>query len=171
MYIHLSVPSSNHQESVDWFKEHNHDLLLFVRKIDFLKLDFEYLANWDRLTNDEIVSVPFVHKLVSSFKDGNFWVLKEHEAGFGEHKGVVSRLVLISFLGIEEHGQHERDVLGFNVFTSGFAVLSFLNETIPWRQRGQGIEPGGPFGLVVVLLVEHRYNAHRVHNSCKQPVK
>lgn len=153
--------------STDWFKEHNHNLLFFNSEFDLRKLELGYIVSWDRLTNDEIVSVPRIHTLPSIFKDGNFRELKDWEASFGLDKGVVSREL---FWGIEEQGQHDRDELGFNVWMSGFVVTSFLNETIPWRQRGHGTEPGGPFGELDELLVEQRYKAHPVHNSCKQPI-
>lgn len=115
------------------------------------------------------MSKPCIHRFVLSLSDGNFWDLKDREASLGLHKGVVSSAVLLLLSAIEEHEQHEREELGFNVWIGGFVLASFLNETIPLRQSGHGIEPGGPLGELEVLLVEHRYKAHRVHSSCKQP--
>lgn len=108
-----------------------------------------------------MVSVPRTHRLLSSFNDGNLL-----------DNGIVSLITGVSVLGIVEHEQHDRVelLLCFSGWASGFVVASFLNETMPWRQRGHAIEPGGAWGALDVLLVEHRYNAHRVHSSCKQPV-
>lgn len=123
----------------------------------------------DRLISDGIVSKPCIHRFVFSLNDGNFWDLNDLEVSLGLHKGVVSNAVLLLPSDIEEHEQHERDELDFNIGIGGFVVASFLNATIPLRQSGQGIEPGGPLCELEVLVVEHRYKAHRVHSSCKQP--
>lgn len=52
----------------------------------------------------------------------------------------------------------------------GFVPGSLMKETIPCLQRGHAIEPGGPGFVVDVLLVEQRYNAQLVQNSCPQPI-
>lgn len=65
-----------------------------------------------------------------------------------------------------EHVQNVRDRLVLaNSFTAGFVPGSMANETMPLRQRGQAIEPGGPWATVHVQFVEQRYRAQRVQNS------
>lgn len=48
-------------------------------------------------------------------------------------------------------------VLGTS-FTIAIVLSSFRNETMPWRHRGQAIEPGGP-ATVEHRFVEQRYKA------------
>jgi len=67
-----------------------------------------------------------------------------------------------------EHVQNVKDkfvVVLCITFGSGLVSGSLTNETILRRHRGQAIEPGGPFVLVEVEFVEHRYKAHCVQNS------
>lgn len=104
-----------------------------------------------------------------SFIDGNFWQLKDRsgEGNSGLHSGVVSSAMSSVSSVNEVHVKNEsacRLVLG--IPRSGLVAGSFLNDTIPWRQRGHGMDPGGPWvAAVVALVVEQRYNAHRVQNS------
>lgn len=68
-----------------------------------------------------------------------------------------------------EQAQKGRDnvVLGTSL-TIAIVLSSFTNETMPWRHRGQAIEPGGP-ATVEHRFVEQRYKAQWVQNSWKQP--
>lgn len=61
---------------------------------------------------------------------------------------IVSWLGLITFFGI---------------------VGNLMNDMIPFRQRGQGIEPGGAEISELMLLVEQRLSAHLVQSSWPQP--
>jgi hypothetical protein len=45
------------------------------------------------------------------------------------------------------------------------------NETMPCRQRGQATDPVGPWATVEIQIVEQRYKAHLVQNSCPQPAQ
>lgn len=59
-----------------------------------------------------------------------------------------------------EHVQNVRDKLVLAIsLTIGLVPGSLANETMPCRQRGQAIEPGGPFATVEVQFVEQRYKA------------
>lgn len=46
---------------------------------------------------------------------------------------------------------------------------NLTKDTMPCRQRGQGMEPGGIDDSVGMLLVEQRYRAHLTQSSCAQP--
>ena len=46
---------------------------------------------------------------------------------------------------------------------------NLVNEMMPWRQRGHGMDPGGPNDSEGLLVVEHKYRAHLTHSSCLQP--
>ena len=42
---------------------------------------------------------------------------------------------------------------------------NLVNDIIPFRQRGHGIDPDGPVYSTRTLLVEQRYRAHLMQNS------
>lgn len=65
---------------------------------------------------------------------------------------------------------------GLQKLMAGFGFSSFsgvlgnlINATIPVRQKGHGIDPGGPTISDVMLLVEQRYNAHFTQSWCAHP--
>lgn len=86
----------------------------------------------------------------------------------GLQKGV--EIEVVSEPSLEHAVQRDNDRLGRTVSLIGFAPGSLMKETIPCRQRGHAMEPGGPGFAVDVLLVEQRYKAQLVQNSCPQPV-
>ena len=110
-----------------------------------------------------------------SFIEGNLWQLrdrKDDEPSGGirvQWKSGLHNRVVIEVVepeptaGQVAHKDKERLVLGNSLM--GLVPESLENETIACRQRGQGIEPGGPAAIVEVLLVEHKYRAHLVQNS------
>lgn len=109
-----------------------------------------------------------MQRLELSFIDGNFWQLKDlrGDGNSGLHKGVVSSEMLsVSSANVHVKNDSGKLVRDIPSAVSDLVPGSFLNETIPWRQRGQGIEPGGPWAALEAVLVEQRYNAQRVQNS------
>lgn len=87
--------------------------------------------------------------------------------------GLVTRVSFLEsgFEVIIEHAVN-RDVDELAV-ARAFIMLasgSFVNETIPFRQRGHGIDPGGPCTFEVEL-VEERYSAQLVQYSWRQPAR
>ncbi|KAF9662684.1 hypothetical protein SADUNF_Sadunf18G0079900 [Salix dunnii] len=149
-------------------KVNNQDLLRSVFEVDCLILDLEHLTRRSRRlrsivlgTKEGLVSEVPMQRLALKFIDGNFWQLKErNEDESGEILSCSS----------PEHVQNDRDKLVLEIaLTNGFVPGSLTNETMPCRQRGQAIDPVGPWATVEVQIVEQRYNAHRVQNSCPQP--
>lgn len=56
-----------------------------------------------------------------------------------------------------EQVQNDKDRLVLAIsLVIGFVPASLVKETMPCLQRGQGMEPGGPWPPVIVLFVEHR---------------
>lgn len=111
-----------------------------------------------------------MQRLELSFIDGNFWQLKDRsgEGNSGLHSGVVSSAMSSLSSVNEVHVKNDSGKLVRGIPRSGLVAGSFLNDTIPWRQSGHGMDPGGPWVVVVVVaavIVEQRYNAHRVQNS------
>ena len=104
--------------------------------------------------------------------DGNFWQLRggkdprgdfPEQQNSGLYNGVVNEEESDPS---EEHVQNDSDklVLAFSLAID-LAPRSLTNETMPFRQRGHAIEPGGPLDTVEVQFVEQRYKAHLVQNS------
>jgi hypothetical protein len=130
-------------------------------------------------TNEGVTSAP-KQRLELILKEEN-WQLNERNLLEGEEifdpredvglqNGVVMSLESPSTK--LEHVQNVKDkfvVVLCITFGNGLVCGSFTNETIPWRQRGHAIEPGGPCVLVEAEFVEQRYNAHCVQNSWSQP--
>lgn len=76
----------------------------------------------------------------------------------------------------EEHAQNDSDnddvlLMWLSLPIIGYVPASLANETMPWRQSGHAIKPGGPWARVELLFVEQRYRAHRVQNSWEQPAQ
>ena len=105
--------------------------------------------------------------------DGNLWKLmdrKEDPRGnireqrrSGLQNGVANEEDSSPSL---EHVQNDRDKLVLAIsLTTGLVPGSLTNKTMPCRQRGHAIEPGGPLAMVEVQFVAQRYKAHRVQNS------
>lgn len=65
-----------------------------------------------------------------------------------------------------EQVQNDRDKLVLAISLAiGFVLGSLTNETMPFRQSGHAIEPGGPLEHDDVQFVEQRYSAQHVQNS------
>lgn len=105
--------------------------------------------------------------------DGNLWQLRERkedprgeipeQRGSGLQNGVSSEE---DSSPSPEHLQKDRDKLVLAIsLTTDLVPGSLTNETMPCRQRGHAIEPGGPLATVEVQFVEQRYKAHGVQNS------
>lgn len=118
-----------------------------------------------------------MHRLELIFIDGNFWQLrlrKEDPRGEilvqcipGLQTGVASN---VEWSDISpEQVQNVRDKLVLAMSLTGRVPGSLSNETMPCRQRGQGIEPSGVLAVFEELFVQQRYKAHCVQNSCSQP--
>lgn len=128
-------------------------------------------------TKEGLVSEVPRQRLALQFIDGNFWQLKDRNEDESGEILVHWKSGLQSWVFIEvkscsspEHVQNDRDKLVLEIaLTNGFVPGSLTNETMPCRQRGQAIDPVGPWATVEVQIVEQRYNAHRVQNSCPQP--
>ncbi|KAF3649803.1 hypothetical protein FXO38_17519 [Capsicum annuum] len=162
--------------STDWLKEHNH-LLASTFDVDRLKVDREHRVRCSRSpvlgTKDGLVSGVPIQRPGLNFNAGSFWQLNERkEEPRGEsrvqyksglQKG-VSNVVGSCPSAVQEQKGNDRLVLPASLMI-GVVCASLMNETMPCRHKGQGIEPGGPWATVDVLLVEHRYNAQRVQNS------
>lgn len=115
-----------------------------------------------------------MQRLGLSLTEGKLWQLRDRkEDPSGEMrvqwKSGLQNGVSIEFLSMPsvEHEQNVRDKLVLALFSlySGPVPGSLTNDTIPWRQRGHGIDPGGPWAKVEELLVEQRYRAQLVQNS------
>lgn len=144
--------------------------------VDRLKLVREHRVRCSRSpvlgTKDGLVSGIPIQSPGLNFNAGNFWQLierKEEPRGesleqykSGLQKGVSK--VDSRPSAVQEQKGSDRLVLAASLVI-GIVSASLTNETMPCRHRGQGIEPGGPWATVEVLLVEHRYNAQRVQNS------
>lgn len=167
-----------------WLRAENHDLLLSEWEADRLKPDLEHLAKWFRKfrstvhgTKEGLVSGAPMQRLELSFTEENRWQLRlRNEDPRGEirlqwksglQNGVVSE---VGSGPSPEHVQNERDKLVLAIsLTNGFVPGSLTNETMPFRQRGQAIEPRGHWETVELLFMEQRYKAHFVQNSWSQP--
>lgn len=68
------------------------------------------------------------------------------------------------------HGVH-RPRERFSLSSLAEEPGNFTKEIMLCRQRGHGIEPGGPIISEVILLVEQRYSAHLTQSSWEQPEK
>lgn len=170
-----------------WFRAANHDdlLLLSALETDRLRFDREYLINslcmsrsTERGIKQGLVSGAPMQRLELIFIDRNFWQLtlrKEEPSGeFREQdKSGLQRDVVswVESATSPEHEQNDRDKLVLASSLIGLVSGSISNDTIPCRQRGQGIDPMGPLVRVAGLLVELRqkYRAHCVQNSWSQP--
>lgn len=83
--------------------------------------------------------------------DGNRWQLRDRkEDPRGEileqrNSGLQNGVSDVGSGTSPEHEQNDRDklVLAISLIT-GFVPGSIANETMPFRQRGHAIEPGGP---------------------------
>lgn len=64
----------------------------------------------------------------------------------------------------DAHGVHNPSVI-FNFNSFDRDPGNFTKDTMPWRQRGQDMDPGGPTVVEVTLFVEQRYKAHLVQSS------
>jgi len=109
---------------------------------------------------------------------GTFWQLKERNEDGGEilvhwKSGLRSGVVIEGKSGSSPvHVQNDRDKLVLAIaLTTGFVPGSLTNETMPCRQRGQATDPVGPWATVEIQIVEQRYKAHLVQNSCPQPAQ
>lgn len=88
---------------------------------------------------------------------------EEEETGGGLQRGIVKEAR--SFFS-HEHPQNDNDKLVLPI-SLGMTLIpgSLTNETMPCRQRGHGIEPGGPLVTDEEQFMVHRYNAHLAQNS------
>lgn len=170
-------------------KEQNQDdFLLSVWELDLPKPEPEHLVKWFlkflllalvQGTNEGVTSAP-KQRLELSLNEEN-WQLKERNLLEGEENLDPREVIGLQngvVMSVEsprtslEHVQNVKDkfvVVLCITFGSGLVSGSLTNETILRRHRGQAIEPGGPFVLVEVEFVEHRYKAHCVQNSWSQP--
>lgn len=94
-----------------------------------------------------------MQRLELIFIDGNLWQLRERRGDpsgeilvqwiLGLQNGVVKEA--ISGPSSPEHVQNERDKLVLAIVLTIFGLVSgsLTNETMPCRQRGQAMEPGG----------------------------
>lgn len=130
-------------------------------------------------TKEELVSGSPKQKLELSFIDGNFWQLKlrkEDPSGEirvqwkpGLQSPVVSEVDSCTWWSTEQVQNVRDKLLVLVISLIGLVPGSLSNETMPWRQSGQGIEPIGPLATTQELFVEQRYKAHCVQNSWSQP--
>lgn len=114
-----------------------------------------------------------MQRLELIFIDGNLWKLMERKEDprgnireqrrSGLQNGVANEEDSSPSL---EHVQNDRDKLVLAIsLTTCLVPGSLTNKTMPCRQRGHAIEPGGPLAMVEVQFVAQRYKAHRVQNS------
>ncbi|KAH7845553.1 hypothetical protein Vadar_003482 [Vaccinium darrowii] len=131
--------------------------------VEPLNPDLEHLL---LRTKQGLVSEAPIQRLGLSFTGAKLWQLRDRkEDPSGEiqvqWKSGLQNGVSIEFLSAPsvEHVQNVRDKLVLAPFSlySVPVPRSLTNDTIPWRQRGHGIEPGGPWAQVEELLVEQRY--------------
>lgn len=95
-----------------------------------------------------------MHRPELNFTDGNLWQLRERNDPIEEEQNRADWLsgkqngvsiVLGSGPSAAVHVQNDRDRLVLVIsLVTGDAPSSLMNETMPWRHRGQAIEPGGP---------------------------
>lgn len=123
-------------------------------------------------TNEGLTSAP-KQRLELILNEENLWQLCDRNDLEGEEIFDLVGLQNGVVMSVEspstslEHVQNVNDkfvVLGISL-GSGLVPGSLTNETMPWRQRGQAIEPGGPCVVVEAEFVEQRYKAHCVQNS------
>lgn len=126
-------------------------------------------------TKEGVTSEAPKQRLELILKEENLWqldmegVLEAREV-VGLQKGVV--MSVESPRTSLEQVQKVKDKFVVVLWISlgkGLVCGSLTNVTMPWRQRGQAIEPGGPCLLVEAEVVEQRYKAHCVQNSWSQP--
>ena len=159
------------QPFITWFRAENHELLPSILFLVFLSTLLgikEELLLW---------GAP-IQRLELSIIEGNLWELRGwHDAPGGEsweqvnsglHNGVVN---VGGGSGTSlEQVQNDRDKLVLAISLAiGFVLGSLTNETMPFRQSGHAIEPGGPLEHDDVQFVEQRYSAQHVQNSWSQP--
>lgn len=90
------------------------------------------------------------HRLELSFSDDNLWQLRERkddpvggnraECTSGLQNGVS---IVSEPRAVQVQNDSDKLVLAMSL-TIADVASSLTNETMPWRQRGQAIEPGGP---------------------------
>lgn len=91
-----------------------------------------------------------MHRLEFIFSNDNLWQLKERrEDPVGENRAECASGLQNGVSSVSEpravHVQNDRDRLVLAMsFTIGDVASSLTNDTMPWRHRGQAIEPGGP---------------------------
>lgn len=66
------------------------------------------------------------------------------------------------------HGVHKLSDKG-NLISFAEEPGNLTKDTMPCRQRGQGMEPDGIDDSEGMLLVEQRYRAHLTHSWCAHP--
>ena len=104
--------------------------------------------------NEGLTSGAPIQRLELIFIDGNLWQLKDRkedprgeireQRNSGLQNGVVSEVV-DSASASPEQVQNVRDKLVLAIsLANGLVPGSLANETMPFRQRGHAIEPGGP---------------------------
>lgn len=148
-----------------WLKVKKHDLPLFSPWEAVLLRLVDPDLELEHRTRHELVSGTPMQRVELSLMDGNLWQLKdlnEDEPSVGILAHMMSGLQnsteseesAPSTAGHAAQKVRDRLVLGKSL--TGFIPGILEKETIAWRQRGQGIEPGGLGAEVDVLLVEHR---------------
>lgn len=91
-----------------------------------------------------------MHRLGLIFSNDNLWQLKVRKDDLvGENRAECTSGLQNGVSSVSEpravHVQNDSDrlVLAMSL-TIGDVASSLTNETMPWRHRGQAIEPGGP---------------------------
>lgn len=114
----------------------------------------------------ELVSGAPMHSVELNFIDGNLWQLRdlkeeEPRGGIwvqrksGLHNWVSTGASLGSGPTAGQAAQRDSDKLVRGFSRAGLVPGILMNETIAFRQRGHGMEPGGP-DAVKATFVEQR---------------
>ena len=119
-----------------------HRAKLFTKFLSTLQGINEGLTSGAPIQRLELILIDGNLLQLTDRKDDPRGEIREQQTS-GLQNGVVR--VAHSDAGSPEHVQNARDKLVRAIsFTAGFVPGSIANDTMPLRQRGQAIEPGGP---------------------------
>ncbi|KAK4783783.1 hypothetical protein SAY86_018151 [Trapa natans] len=150
-----------------WLSVENHDFRLSEWEAARLRVDLEHRARYAlrfrstvQGTREEFVSGAPMQRLGFSLMDGNLWQVRlRNEDPTGvilaqlDPSGLQSGVFKVDSVVSPEHVQNvmERLVLAMSL-GMGLVPGSLVNEIIPWRQSGHGMQPGWPWGEAAVLI-------------------